>query len=102
MNKNWWRFRSMSVQYPVTCGALSPRFRSKSTVGLHHPLSCRVHLRLDMVPNDPNCENHTGGDEHAEMRDVARPMVSIAATFEDFSIQMAIPLFHYMFSHASS
>jgi hypothetical protein len=54
-----------------------------------------------MATNDPNCENHTGDDEHAEMMGVARPMPSIAATFDDFSIQMAKPSFNYMFSHAS-
>jgi hypothetical protein len=54
-----------------------------------------------MANNDPNRENHTGGDEHAEMTEAARWMVPVAATLEDFSIQMAIPLFHYMFCHAS-
>jgi hypothetical protein len=55
-----------------------------------------------MATNDPNRENHTGGDEHAEMIEAALRIVPIAATFEDFSVQMAIPLFHYMFCHASS
>jgi hypothetical protein len=55
-----------------------------------------------MASNDPNCENHTDGDEHAEMMGVARPIGSIAATFEGFSIQAAMPLLHKMFCHASS
>jgi hypothetical protein len=54
-----------------------------------------------MATNHPNCENHTGGDEHAEMMGLTRPMVSIAATFDGFSIQVALSVFHYMFCHAS-
>jgi hypothetical protein len=54
-----------------------------------------------MATNGPNRENHIGGNEHAEMIEAAWRMVPIAATFEDFPIQMAMPVFHYMLCHAS-
>jgi hypothetical protein len=33
-----------------------------------------------MANNDPNRENHTGGDEHADMTEAAWRMMPIAAT----------------------
>jgi hypothetical protein len=54
-----------------------------------------------MANNDPNRENHSDGDEHAEITEAARRTVPIAATFDDFSIRMAIALFHYILCHAS-